>query len=232
MTGVLAGEAASGRRGLLMKAVVLVLVAASSLVVLIAAQAAPEQGPVSLYWKRSPILDEVGIDTCFRGDFPRKETLDGVTYDLSVALFITTTAKSRDDITGKVKTLPKTRALYRFNLRQNKSVKGPAHYLVTISPNGIEPCVAVFFNQASPSGIDKFVTVTGNMRIRASANGQYLGESLWLWQNETSSASIIWEGTDNFVNICINRTYEIRSSGGRLYCVQPAMSFRKVKRLR
>jgi hypothetical protein len=206
---------------------------ACSLVVLVAAQAAPRQGNVSVYWKRSPIRDEVGIDTCFRGDFPRKENFFGETkYNLPFALYVTTTAKSRNDISGKVKTLPKTRALYRYNLNQNKSVKGPAYYRITISPNGIEPCVAIFFNQTFPSGLDKFLTITGKVRIRASANGEFLGESLWLWENETSSGSIIWEGTDNFINICINHPYEVRSSGGRLYCVQPAASFRKVKRLR
>jgi hypothetical protein len=208
------------------------LVLVASLVVLVAAEAAPNQANVSAYWKRSPIRDEVGIDTCFRGDFPRKENWQGVMkYDLPVALLITTTTKSRNEITGKVTNLPKTRALYRFNLSQNKSVMGPAHYRVTVSPNGREPCVAAFFNRVIPSGVDKFLKITGKMRIRASANGQFLGESSWLWENEASSGSIIWQGTDNFVNICINHPYEIRSSGGRLYCVQPGGSFRKVTRL-
>lgn len=216
------------------KAVVaLALVLPCALVVLVAANAAPGQGSVSVYWKRSPIRNEVGIDACFRGDFPRQENWQGeMKYNLPVALLVTTTAKKRDGMMGKVATLPKTRRLYRFNLRQNKSVRGPAHYRVTISPNGLEPCVAFFFNKAFPTGPDKFVTITGKMRIRASANGQFLGESLWLWENATSGGSIIRQGTDAFINVCINGPNEIKSSNGRLYCVQPAFSSRKVKRLR
>ena len=42
--------------------------------------------------------------------------------------------------------------------------------------------------------------------------------------------SRIWQGTDNFVNICINRGYPIYSAGGRLYCVSPALLTFRVQR--
>lgn len=39
---------------------------------------------------------------------------------------------------------------------------------------------------------------------------------------------IYWEGTDAFVNICINKPLPIKSRGGRLYCKRPARVIRKV----
>jgi len=35
---------------------------------------------------------------------------------------------------------------------------------------------------------------------------------------ETGGPRKIWEGTDDFINICIDKTQHIRSEGGRLYC--------------
>jgi hypothetical protein len=69
------------------------------------------------------------------------------------------------------------------------------------------------------------------MTIRAASLGKNLGESHWAWKIEIFGASAIWEGTDNFVNICINHLLEIRSMNGRLYCVQSAGVFNSIRRL-
>jgi hypothetical protein len=42
----------------------------------------------------------------------------------------------------------------------------------------------------------------------------------------------IWQGTDAFVNVCINRGYTVRSEGGRLYCTVPASRLTFIDRLR
>jgi hypothetical protein len=42
----------------------------------------------------------------------------------------------------------------------------------------------------------------------------------------------IWEGTDAFVNYCINHLRPIRSRGGRLYCNTKTVDTVRLKRLR
>ena len=46
---------------------------------------------------------------------------------------------------------------------------------------------------------------------------------------KTPNTQIIWQGTDAFVNYCINELKEIRSSGGRLYCVKVGLGRFKVR---
>jgi hypothetical protein len=41
-------------------------------------------------------------------------------------------------------------------------------------------------------------------------------------------AKKIWEGTDAFVNVCINDSLEIRSSNGRLYCKTRGWTFKEL----
>ncbi len=45
---------------------------------------------------------------------------------------------------------------------------------------------------------------------------------------KTPNTQIIWQGTDAFVNYCINEVKEIRSSGNRLYCAKIGLGRFKV----
>lgn len=51
------------------------------------------------------------------------------------------------------------------------------------------------------------------------------------WIGRPGDTQIIRQGTDAFVNYCINEGKEIRSSGGRLYCVKVRLGTFKVKRV-
>jgi hypothetical protein len=53
-------------------------------------------------------------------------------------------------------------------------------------------------------------------------------------ENSTASisfypATTVWQGTDSFVNVCVNESLEIFSSGGKLYCTDPPLRFFAVK---
>lgn len=59
---------------------------------------------------------------------------------------------------------------------------------------------------------------TLNLGYWVSANGKLL-RSGRLQVRIDASYRTIWEGTDDFINICINDTEKLYSSGGRLYCL-------------
>lgn len=63
----------------------------------------------------------------------------------------------------------------------------------------------------------------GNYRYQlvARSGGKVLLRRTLLTSFSRWPARRIWSGTDAFVNYCINENRPIRSSGGRLYCVEP-----------
>jgi hypothetical protein len=105
----------------------------------------------------------------------------------------------------------------------------PAFYRVY--PRSIEPQTfsqVLLDVKGAKAGFGKSLTTTGKLRVSAGSSGQFLGKSLWAWKIESIGASVIWEDEDNFVNICINDSKEIRSSGGRLYCRFDSFEFYKI----
>jgi hypothetical protein len=65
-------------------------------------------------------------------------------------------------------------------------------------------------------------TATPSRRVvawRMYAQGSVIGTGRFAVTSWYSGgARKIWQGTDDFVNICIDKTQHIRSQGGRLYC--------------
>jgi hypothetical protein len=68
----------------------------------------------------------------------------------------------------------------------------------------------------------RWVAIAGNRRV---ARGTFVVQRRYL------PARRIWQGTDAFVNVCINRGYTIRSAGGRLYCTDPGFRHIFISRL-
>lgn len=60
------------------------------------------------------------------------------------------------------------------------------------------------------------------LRVRLVVGGRLLIQRTILVRRHRTDGYRIWEGTDAFVNVCINQGRVIRSSGGRLYCSIPA----------
>jgi hypothetical protein len=212
----------------------LTMAAVAALGVLTSAGIAAEL-PTSVFFRSPPIIeDTTGLDVCFRGLTKPQERSDYTfKYDLPVTLLITNgSIRKQNEISGKSQRLPGSQRAFRFNLKDWGKYKGPAFYRVEASPNGIDPCAMVELLNSAPAGFGKYFTITGNLRIRVASQGHSFGESRWAWKIKTFGASVIWQGTDNFINICINRALEIRSQGGRLYCVQSAAAFKSIRRLR
>lgn len=178
----------------------------------------------------------VGVAVCFSGDFPKQRTIYGdVRWDLPITLSVKVMdVRRKNEDTGKSQRQPGSQRTYRYNPKTNSDVVNdlpgtPAFYRVY--PRSIEPqtCSQVLLAvKGAKAGPGKSLITTGKMRVGAGSSGQFLGKSLWAWQIESIGASIIWEGTDSFINICINDSKEIRSSGGRLYCRYEAFEFYKI----
>ncbi len=81
---------------------------------------------------------------------------------------------------------------------------------------------SVFWSHPDESGttlllLHGFHSIHREYRFRLRAKGRRLEG--WVTVHETEAREEqIFEGSDAFVNYCINKGKEIRSSGGRLYC--------------
>ncbi len=165
-----------------------------------------------------PGSEAASADACFRGDFPRTVSWDGqVKFDLPVTLVVTVKdVRQSNDFAAKSKRLPGSQRTYHFNPKDygwQKAIKGAAFYDVYPTGVGALPCSSVDVGDYGiKAGFGKSFTTTGKYRIRVASSGQFLGDSLWKWKIEAYGASVIWQGTDNFVNICGGRT---PSSPGR-----------------
>lgn len=60
-----------------------------------------------------------------------------------------------------------------------------------------------------------------SLRFKVTQAGVSLARGRFRMATISSTGYTIWEGTDAFVNVCINRGFTIYSSGGRLYCETP-----------
>jgi hypothetical protein len=177
-------------------------------------------------------------NVCFRGDFPTKVSWDGqVKFDLPVTLVVTVKDVRRsNDFALKSKRLPGSQRAYHFNPKDygwQKRISGAAFYDVYPTGVGARPCSSVDVGDyATKAGFGKSFITTGTYRIRVASSGEFLGDSLWKWKIEAYGGSLIWEGTDNFINICIDDNKEIRSRAGRLYCLQEPGTFYKITQVR
>jgi len=64
--------------------------------------------------------------------------------------------------------------------------------------------------------------------VRVHFGGRLIRRFLYIYLGSWPPKRI-YEGTDAFVNVCINRGLEIRSSGGVLYCETPGSTTREVQ---
>lgn len=64
-----------------------------------------------------------------------------------------------------------------------------------------------------------YVNQTGELAIKVTSGGRLLGQARYQYRIRNTQGRTIWQGTDDFVNICINRTLTVLSQGGRLYCM-------------
>jgi hypothetical protein len=181
--------------------------------------------------------DAVGVRVCFSGDFPKKVDIYGqAKWDLPVTLVVTAKdVRRKNEISGTSTRQPRSQRAYKYNPKDYgwaKLIRGPAFYVIYPTSISAQSCSEVQLDEkGAKASFGKYVTTTGKFRLRVASSGQFLGESSWAWQIESFGASVIWEGTDNFINICINHSYELRSQGGRLYCVQKAGTFYKITQL-
>lgn len=70
------------------------------------------------------------------------------------------------------------------------------------------------------------LTITGRVR------GRVVGRHVLRVRYTNQTSKRIWEGTDRFVNYCINGLHTTRSEGGRLYCKTNGSYRVKVTRIR
>ncbi len=61
----------------------------------------------------------------------------------------------------------------------------------------------------------------GSLRYRLTVGTAVVRSGTIIAHPHYKADRVIWEGTDDFVNVCINHLLQIRSKGGRLYCVAP-----------
>lgn len=175
-----------------------------------------------------PYKDEAGnagVKVCYRGDFPKRVDIYGqVKFDLPVTLVVTVKDVRRENTFGTSTRQPGSQRGYQFNPKdygELRYITGPAYYVVYPTTIGAKACSSVdLWSKGAKAGFEKYYLTTGKFRIRVASSGQFLGDSLWAWEIESFGGGVIWEGTDNFINICINGNYEIRSRNLRLYCVQ------------
>jgi hypothetical protein len=178
--------------------------------------------------------EAMGVRVCFQGEFAKKVDIYGqAKWDLPVTLVVAAKeVRRKNEITGTSTRQPGSQRAYRYNPKDYgwaKLIRGPAFYVIYPTSVGAQSCSEIQLDdKGAKASFGKYLTTTGEFHIRVASAGQFLGEDLWAWQIESFGASVIWEGTDNFINICINHSYEIRSQGGRLYCVQKAGSFYKI----
>jgi hypothetical protein len=172
-----------------------------------------------------------GVSICFSGDFPKKVDIYGqVKFDLPITLLVTMKdVRRKNEINDKSSRQPGSQRAYHFNPKDyswERLIRGPAYYVIWPTPTGARACSLVELDdKGAKAGFDQYFTTTGKLRLRVASSGQFLGDSLWAWEIESFGTIVIWQGTDSFINICINHSYEIRSRGGRLYCVQKGDSF-------
>jgi hypothetical protein len=69
-------------------------------------------------------------------------------------------------------------------------------------------------------------------RYRITALGRTMKTGRFRVITRYRRAYRIWEGTDAFVNVCINDLRRIWSSGGRLYCDEPGFAARRIRLLK
>jgi hypothetical protein len=60
-------------------------------------------------------------------------------------------------------------------------------------------------------------------RVRASVGGRVVANRRLVVSYRYYPAERVWAGTDRFFNYCLNGGKKLRSSGGRLYCVEPSV---------
>jgi hypothetical protein len=60
-----------------------------------------------------------------------------------------------------------------------------------------------------------------SLRYRITVGDQVVRKGTLVAHPHYKAERMIWQGTDDFVNVCINHLLLIRSKGGRLYCVAP-----------
>src|SRR5581483_6092157 len=58
----------------------------------------------------------------------------------------------------------------------------------------------------------------GVLNISVASNGKLLGKAKYSYVIRDIPGRIIDQGTDDFVNICIDQDYELLSGGGTLFC--------------
>jgi hypothetical protein len=61
-------------------------------------------------------------------------------------------------------------------------------------------------------------TWTDSVRIQIRSYGRLIFNRSYVVSYTYTPWRGIWEGSDEFINYCVNETREVRSSGGRLYC--------------
>ena len=91
-----------------------------------------------------------------------------------------------------------------------------------LAPRGL-PTTKISLPQAVLKISDGYLDVTPIFRIGGTQT--YRVKATWgssakqaSWRATWTPARTIWQGTDDFVNICINDTYNLYSKGGQLYC--------------
>ena len=176
------------------------------------------------------------MDACFLGDFPRTRRNGDTHYDLPITMNITNKEVRRENLlTDKSERLPGSVRGYRLNpgkdFHYGELLKPtpPFYFIVPFVGN---TCVHVGLENAARARTGQYLLLTGKFRWRIASGGKFLGESLWAWKIYSFGGGRIWEGTDNFINICINGSHELRSLGGRLYCYQGSRQDETITRLR
>jgi hypothetical protein len=68
-----------------------------------------------------------------------------------------------------------------------------------------------------------------NYRVSYSVADKRLFAGTMRYASAFTAGYRIYQGTDDFVNICIDEGHTVRSSGGRLYCFVPGVDFTSLK---
>lgn len=174
-------------------------------------------GERSVSFKFGVFSDEIRV--CFKG---ATETDTGGSK-LPVELAITNSYSRPVS-----KTKGKTKHRYVFNLDQSRTFRADS-FKVEVGETDY-PCAIVYI--VSPFSGARNATQVGTLTIRASSENVHLGQAKYSYAIRVLGKRTIWEGTDAFVNYCLNEGATLWSSGGKLYCTaEPVVLSINAKRI-
>jgi hypothetical protein len=142
------------------------------------------------------------VDICFHG-----------LRDTTPLVFTVTNTSQRSPSKATIT----TRRAYRFTPSDSTTFTTDT-YIVDTTGHFVGPLSMTACSDATLSLTVSSVNQAGGLNVRVTTGNRLLGKATFRYTITYFPGHQIWDGTDDFVNVCINNGLTVYSSEERLYC--------------